>query len=50
MNEGGIIIIEDVSYSKHTIEPYIPQYLKKNFHLHDFGIFYDNKLIVITGF
>jgi len=50
MNAGGIIIIEDVSYSKHVLEPYIPQYLKENFYLHDFGIFYDNKLIEITGF
>ena len=50
MNKGGMLIIEDVSYGEESLKSYIPVNLINNYHLYDFGIYFDNKLIVITGF
>jgi cephalosporin hydroxylase len=50
MNSGGVIVIEDVSYSQNTLINYLPEELKSGYSFHDFGVFCDNKIITIEGF
>jgi hypothetical protein len=50
MNSGGVIVIEDVSYSQNTLINYLPEELKLGYSFYDFGVFYDNKIITIEGF
>lgn len=47
MNPGGVIVIEDVSYSPNMLFPYVDQKYKDSSELYDFGG-YDNRLIVIN--
>jgi hypothetical protein len=46
MNEGGIIIIEDISYSANNLYEYVPNKLREKSYVCDYGG-YDNRLIVI---
>jgi len=47
MNLGGVIVIEDVSYSPNMLFPYVDQKYRDSSELYDFGG-YDNRLIVIN--
>lgn len=47
MNPGGVIVIEDVSYSPNMLFPYVDQKYRDSSELYDFGG-YDNRLIVIN--
>lgn len=49
MNKGGIIVIEDICYDAKSLREYIPEHLKKNYYICDYGG-YDNRLVVIEGF
>lgn len=49
MNNGGTIIIEDISYNPNSLYEYVPNNLKEKSYVCDYGG-YDNRLIIIEGF